>query len=110
MREFILPTITQQFAQNYQLKPVECFVLDYLIQFFASGYANYIRVDNDSYFWIDFKKFLEDMPFLKIGKRQFQRIICDLESRKVLKRVLKKNRLYININLYLFECDKNVAP
>lgn len=67
------------------LKLNHLFLLDYLIQFFASGRANGRLIDGDKKYWlITCNKIVQDLPILNIKKRRALMLLRDLEKAKLI--------------------------
>lgn len=85
------------------LKLNHLFLLDYLIQFFASGRASR-KVDDDgkTYWLITCNKIVQDLPILNIKKRRALMLLRDLEQAKLIeiKQINSRSpKFYISIKI-----------
>ncbi len=85
------------------LKLNHLFLLDYLIQFFASGRASRKLDQNGNTYWlITCNKIVQDLPILDIKKRRALMLLRDLEKAKFIdiKQINSRSpKYYIKINL-----------
>lgn len=94
--------ISQEKAIKKGLKLSHLLIIDYLSQFFSSGYAKFIvKGKKDKYYYITLNKILSDLPILGIKKRRLQTLIQELENLKIIIRYSKQNapNIYIKLNL-----------
>ena len=84
------------------LKLTHLLIIDYLHQFFSSGFAKYASRPNEpNYYYITNNKILNDLPILGIKKRRLQEIMAELEEMKIIYRFLEKNSpvTYIRLDI-----------
>ena len=85
------------------LKLNHLFLLDYLMQFFASGRASRKVDDNGKTYWmITCNKIVQDLPILNIKKRRALMLLRELEKSKLIniKQINSRSpKFYIGINL-----------
>lgn len=95
-------TISQEKAIKKGLKLSHLLLIDYLLQFFSSGYAKFVsKGKKDKYYYITLNKILSDLPILRIKKRRLQTLFHELEVAKIITRFSIKNspNIYIKLNL-----------
>jgi len=90
--------VSQEKVINMGLKLSHLLIIDYLSQFFSSGFAKFIiKGKNDIFYYITLNKILTDLPILKIKKRRLQTLIQELEKNNIIERYSKK----ISPNTYI---------
>ena len=106
MREYVFQ-FEQDVAIRLGLKLNELLLLDYLLNFMASGEMKSIFVDGEKYYWVSYKKIMDDLPILGIGLKQLKKIIHGIEEKGVIRKLGKLyGKLYICVDTELISGTK----
>ena len=84
----------------------QCLILDLLYKFFNDiGSPLSIYVEDEKYYWVSYDMILKNLPILGCGVLKIKRLLIDLQHKKILKKVVRSNNVFININtnILLFE-------
>ena len=93
--------INQEKAVRRKLKTQHLLLLDYLCQFFSSGYAKFVVKGKKKFYYITLNKILSDLPILGIKKRRLQELIAELTNLKLIERYTNRCSPNIFIRLSL---------
>ena len=91
MRKYIF-SFTQDVLLKNKITVNEALILDYIIQFTSYPGIKTIRVDGEKYYWISYKKILDDLPILDIKKRRRGGIFVELQNKGFIKFINYKNQ------------------
>lgn len=107
--QFYFCGFSRQKLRLFGLNNDDVAVFDYLQRFFSSGQAKHILHDDDKYWFITYRKLVEDQITdwsIETYKRRF-RYYKSIQVLDIFKPVNKSTKLYIKLNLNsLYETDE----
>ncbi len=96
MRNFIFQ-FEQEKLIDLDINLRQALLLDYLCNFFGSGFAK-ILTKQERYYWIAYDKIMEDLPLIYNNKRQITRDILELTQKQIIKKEKHNNKLYVCVD------------
>lgn len=101
MRSYIFQ-FSQPKARRLELTMDELLILDYLINFFEhSGKAKNKIARGKYFYWITYKKILEDLPILNFGYGRMRQIISKLQKLEIIEKLddlQNSTKMFLHIN------------
>lgn len=101
MRDYILGYNQAVLIKN-DLNLTDVLLLKYLEEYFSSGFADKLKINNQDFYLVYYKKILNDLPILNIGYDMLRKKFKVLEEKgflKKLKQSFSSTTLYIQLNL-----------
>lgn len=103
MRDYIFG-YNQGILLKKELNLQDILILKYLEDFFSSGNAKKIKINNQDFYLVYYNKILKDLPILNIGYDMLRKKIKRLEDKGLLikyKQEINSTTLYLQLNLDL---------
>ena len=101
MRNYIFG-FKQDFLKEKKINLKQTLILNYINEFSKSSDIKTEIFDGKKFYWISTQKLLSDLPVLNIEKRQYERLLSDLEKKQMLDRKVDDNHIYLNISKFFF--------
>ena len=70
--------LSQEMLYQYGYDCTDAVIIRYVIDFYSTGKMKEIKIEGKNFFWLKYKKILDDLPILNIGERAFYDRISQL--------------------------------
>ena len=91
MRSYIFDFEQKKLVEN-KLNMQQVLLLDYLSNFFSSGFAKVFYFEGKNYYWMTYNKILTDLPILNLKERQLRNLIGDLIKKGLIYKINPSSR------------------
>lgn len=85
---------------NNKINMQQVLILDYLCNFFSSGFAKFMFYEGKNYYWITYNKILTDLPILNLKQRQLRNLIDDLIKKGLIYKINpSKRKMFLRLEV-----------